>query len=82
MSLRIRRLAVVSLAALALTAGGVATAAFASASAGPAQAVSYPGPDGADSYQGGGHERPLRFGPFEFPRAGTVSGGFAWNTRG
>jgi hypothetical protein len=81
MSLQIRRFAVVSLAALALTASAAATAA-ASASAGPAHTVSRPAADDFDGYSGGGrHERPLRFGPFEFPRSGTISGGFSWGVR-
>jgi hypothetical protein len=83
MSLRIRRLAVVSLAAVALTAGGAATAS-ASVAVPSAQEMSSPGPD-FDGYpgngHGNGHDRPLRFGPFEFPRTGSVSGGFAWDMR-
>ncbi|MEV0638494.1 hypothetical protein AB0I77_26845 [Streptomyces sp. NPDC050619] len=83
MSLLLRRAAVVSLAALALTAGGTVAA---SASALPAPVVSGPGPDGfgddgGNGGGGGGHyEHPLRFGPFEFPRSGSISGGFAWGT--
>ncbi|MFJ8079044.1 hypothetical protein ACIQ6Y_00250 [Streptomyces sp. NPDC096205] len=44
----------------------------------PTQEMAYPGPD-TDGHSGHGHDRPLRFGPFEFPRSGTVSGGFAWD---
>ncbi|MFJ3442753.1 hypothetical protein ACIPM2_16465 [Streptomyces sp. NPDC086081] len=88
MSLRVRRIAVVSLAALALTAGGTALAAAApaqpAAAAAPAQpaaaAIGNPGPDGFGG-GGHGHDRPLHFGPFEFPRYGTVSGGFSWGVR-
>jgi hypothetical protein len=81
MSLQLRRLAVVSFAALALTAGATATAV--SASARPAQAVNQPTADGIDGYPAGGHgyHRPLHFGPFEVPRNGTVSGGFSWAVR-
>jgi hypothetical protein len=78
MSLRVRRFAVVSVAALAVLAGGSATMAAASTQSAPA--VSYPEPDGSGGYPRG-HERPLRFGPFEFPRSGNVSGGFAWGLR-
>lgn len=79
MSLRVRRIAVVSLAALALTAGGTVVAA--SASAQPAAAtVGNPGPEGFGG-GGHGHDRPLHFGPFEFPRYGSVSGGFSWGVR-
>ncbi|MER8222104.1 hypothetical protein ABTZ58_16240 [Streptomyces sp. NPDC094143] len=77
MSLRVRRIAVVSLAALALTAGGTVMAAAASAQP-AAAAIGNPGPDG---FGGGGHDRPLHFGPFEFPRYGSVSGGFSWGVR-
>lgn len=85
MSLRIRRLVVVSLTAVAVTAGG-ATAASASVPERPAQRVAEPGPDfdgfdGFDGHSGNRHDRPLRFGPFEFPRSGEVSGGFAWDMR-
>ncbi|POX45090.1 hypothetical protein C3489_35025 [Streptomyces sp. Ru71] len=70
-----------SVAALAVLAGGVATAASASAQpAQSAEALAYPGPGGSDDYHGG-HDRPLRFGPFEFPRYGTVSGGFTWGLK-
>jgi hypothetical protein len=34
-----------------------------------------PGPDF------GGHDRPLHLGPFEFPRNGSLSGGFSWGMR-
>ncbi|WP_217242911.1 hypothetical protein [Streptomyces sp. AC555_RSS877] len=71
MSLLLRRVAVVSLAALALTAGGTAAA---SATAVPAPAFGSPGPDGF----GGRHQQPLHFGPFEIPRSGSISGGFSW----
>jgi hypothetical protein len=74
MSLRVRRIAVVSLAALALTAGGTVVAAGASAQA-AATTVVYPGPDG---FGGGRHDGPLHYGPFEFPHYGSVSGGFSW----
>ncbi|GAA3101829.1 hypothetical protein ACFQ0X_08420 [Streptomyces rectiviolaceus] len=81
MSLRVRRLALVSLAALALTAGGAATA---TASSLPPQAVTYPaypGPDGFGDHEDHDHdhERPLHVGPFDVPREGTVSGGFSWD---
>ncbi|MFF8671341.1 hypothetical protein [Streptomyces sp. NPDC015242] len=79
MSLRVRRMAVVSLAALALTAGGTVTAAAASAQP-AAAAIGNPGPDGFGG-GGHGHDRPLHFGPFEFPRYGSVSGGFSWGVR-
>ncbi|GGL62773.1 hypothetical protein GCM10010129_03000 [Streptomyces fumigatiscleroticus] len=68
MSLLLRRAAVVSLAALALTAGGAVSTA--SASAVPTPAVGHPGPNG--------HEPPMHFGPFEIPKYGSVSGGFSW----
>ncbi|CAL9340079.1 hypothetical protein [Streptomyces sp. enrichment culture] len=79
MSLRIRRLVVVSLAAVAVAAGGAEVASAAVAER-PAEQVAYPGPD-FDGYPGSGHDRPLRFGPFEFPSAGAVSGGFKWDMR-
>ncbi|MDT0387522.1 MULTISPECIES: hypothetical protein [Streptomyces] len=79
MSLRVRRIAVVSLAALALTAGGTVMAAAASAQP-AAAAIGNPGPDGFGG-GGHGHDRPLHFGPFEFPRYGSVSGGFSWGVR-
>jgi hypothetical protein len=79
MSLRIRRLVVVSLAAVAVAAGG-ATAASASVPERPAHAVADPGPD-FDGHHGSRHDRPLRFGPFEFPRSGAISGGFTWDMR-
>ncbi|MFF8844243.1 hypothetical protein ACF08N_16240 [Streptomyces sp. NPDC015127] len=55
------------------------------ASAAPAapSAVSFDGPDGHGDGNGGGHGRggrPIRFGPFEFPANGNISGGFAWDT--
>ncbi|MEU6916770.1 hypothetical protein [Streptomyces olindensis] len=83
MSLRVRRIAVISLAALALTAGGTAAA---GASAQPAATtIGNPGPDGFGGGHGGGHgghhDGPLNFGPFEFPRYGSVSGGFSWGVR-
>ncbi|MET9680151.1 hypothetical protein [Streptomyces coeruleorubidus] len=80
MSLRVRRIAVVSLAALALTAGGTVVAAGASAQP-AATTVVNPGPDGFGGGHGGHHDRPLHFGPFEFPRYGSVSGGFSWGVR-
>ncbi|MEV0241523.1 hypothetical protein AB0I06_16545 [Streptomyces sp. NPDC050674] len=45
--------------------------------------MSYPEPDGTGGANGyhGGRERPLHFGPFEFPRYGSVSGGFTWGLR-
>ncbi|MGW7074447.1 hypothetical protein [Streptomyces sp. NPDC054866] len=77
MSLRLRRLAVVSLAALALTAGGTATAAATSL---PPQAVTYPGPGGYPVPGDHDHdEEPLHVGPFDVPREGAVSGGFRWD---
>lgn len=80
MSSLLRRAAVLSLAALALTAGAGATSAVAAPQA-PA-AVGGPGPDFGDEGRGGfGHDRPLHFGPFEFPRSGTISGGFSWGMR-
>ncbi|GGW91385.1 hypothetical protein [Streptomyces lomondensis] len=87
MSLRVRRIAVISLAALALTAGGTVVAAGASAR--PADTtIGNPGPDGFGGGHGGGHgghgghhDGPLHFGPFEFPRYGSVSGGFSWGVR-
>ncbi|MGW0423322.1 hypothetical protein [Streptomyces sp. NPDC003015] len=78
MALRFRRLVVVSLAALALTAGGAATAA--SASALHPRTVSDGFDDGPGGYPGG-HGRPLHLGPFEFPRSGSISGGFQWGVR-
>jgi hypothetical protein len=79
MSLRVRRIAVLSLAALAFTAGGTVVAA---ASAQPAATtVVNPGPEGFGGGHGGDHDRPLHFGPFEFPRHGSVSGGFSWGVR-
>ncbi|WP_309096475.1 hypothetical protein [Streptomyces sp.] len=81
MSLRVRRIAVVSLAALALTAGGTVMAAAASAQP-AAAAIGDPGSDGfGGGGHGHGHDRPLHFGPFEFPRYGSVSGGFSWGVR-
>jgi hypothetical protein len=82
MSLRVRRIAVVSLAALALTAGGTVVAAAASAQP-AAAAIGDPGSDGfgGGGGHGHGHDRPLHFGPFEFPRYGSVSGGFSWGVR-
>jgi hypothetical protein len=79
MSLRIRRLAVVSLAAVALTAGGAFSASV-SVSAPTAQEMAYPGPDG-DGYPGHGHDRPPRFGPFEFPHRRLSVAALATNTR-
>lgn len=80
MSLRVRRIAVVSLAALALTAGGTVVAAGASAQP-AATTVVNPGPEGFGGGHGGHHDGPLRFGPFEFPRYGSISGGFSWGVR-
>ncbi|MER7401796.1 hypothetical protein ABT373_04730 [Streptomyces sp. NPDC000070] len=82
MSLRVRRIAVVSLAALALTAGGAVVAAGASALP-AATTVVNPGPEGfgGGGGHGGHHDGPLHFGPFEFPRYGSVSGGFSWGVR-
>ncbi|MFD0315532.1 hypothetical protein [Streptomyces flavalbus] len=77
MSSLFRRSAVVAVAAVALTAGLGATAASARPATAPV-AVN-PGPDGG--FHGGGHDRPLHFGPFEFPRHGSVSGGFSWGMR-
>jgi hypothetical protein len=69
MSLSLRRAAVVTLAALALTAGGAVSAATA------APAV----PAAANLGPGGHHgEPPMHFGPFEIPKFGSVSGGFNW----
>ncbi|GGW34278.1 hypothetical protein [Streptomyces caelestis] len=77
MSLRVRRIAVVSLSALALTAGGTVVAAGASAQP-AATTVVNPGPDGLG---GGHHDGPPHYGPFEFPRYGSVSGGFSWSVQ-
>jgi hypothetical protein len=74
MSLSLRRAAVVSLAALALTAGGAVSAAGAAEVSAPA--VVSPGPGGGGF--NGGHEPPMHFGPFEIPKFGSVSGGFSW----
>ncbi|MFI8190841.1 hypothetical protein ACIF8T_18850 [Streptomyces sp. NPDC085946] len=63
-------------AAFALTAGGAVTAT--STSAVPAPVVDEPAPQG---FGHGGHGRPLHFGPFEFPRYGSLSGGFSWGAR-
>ncbi|MFC7984407.1 hypothetical protein [Streptomyces sp. NPDC057336] len=76
MSLKLRRAAVVSLAALALTAGGAVSAAGAAEAS--AAAVAALGPDGGGHGSRGGHEPPLHFGPFELPKFGSVSGGFSW----
>ncbi|ANB04666.1 hypothetical protein SAM40697_0704 [Streptomyces ambofaciens] len=75
MSFSLRRVAVVSLAALALTAGGAVSAAGAAEVSAPA-AVTSPGPGGGGF--NGGHEPPMHFGPFEIPKFGSVSGGFSW----
>ncbi|WP_151774068.1 hypothetical protein [Streptomyces abyssomicinicus] len=49
-------------------------------SAGSAAAWAADGPEGHEGQQGQGrHDRPFRFGPFEFPESGNVSGGFAWD---
>ncbi|MEV5339551.1 hypothetical protein AB0K93_13830 [Streptomyces sp. NPDC052676] len=80
MSSLLRRTAVVSLTALALATGVGATSAVA-AVPGQAPAVLGPGPDDFGGGNGRGHDRPLHFGPFEFPRNGTISGGFSWGTR-
>ncbi|WDV53811.1 hypothetical protein PV963_27350 [Streptomyces coeruleorubidus] len=43
-----------------------------------------PGADefgGGQGGHGGHHDGPLHFGPFEFPRYGSVSGGFSWGVR-
>ncbi|MFE5603647.1 hypothetical protein ACFQ8O_31205 [Streptomyces coelicoflavus] len=80
MSLSLRRATVVSLAALALTAGGAVSAAGAAPLSAPA--VASMGPGGGGEGGGGGfngrHEPPLHFGPFEIPKFGSVSGGFSW----
>ncbi|MEU8956012.1 hypothetical protein AB0C93_17105 [Streptomyces sp. NPDC048518] len=81
MSFRVRRMAALSLAVVAVMAGGVASAA--SASARPAHVTTYPEPDDSgvypDSYHH--HDRPLHVGPFDVPRQGAVSGGFRWDVR-
>jgi hypothetical protein len=78
MTMQFRRLAVVSLTALALVTGAAATAV--SAPAQPVRTAHQPTADGIDGYPGSGHgpKRPLHFGPFEIPRHGTVSSGFSW----
>ncbi|MFB7084532.1 hypothetical protein [Streptomyces sp. NPDC056296] len=76
MSFSLRRAAVVSLAALALTAGGAVSAASAAPVSAPA--VASPGPGGGGGGFNGGHEPPMHFGPFEIPKFGSVSGGFSW----
>ncbi|MEU2559580.1 hypothetical protein ABZ626_09635 [Streptomyces longispororuber] len=82
MTLRMRRLAVVSLTALALAGGGAGAA---SAAAPPAPAVGSVGADTLDDDWGHHHDhhhdRPLYFGPFEVPRQGQVSGGVSWDAR-
>ncbi|MDI3423930.1 hypothetical protein [Streptomyces luteolus] len=82
MSQQLRRLAAVSLMALALTAGGATAATTASAaSPQPAQTGAYPDPGSLNSYSGHHDGDPLRFGPFDVPRNGTISGGLSWNVR-
>ncbi|MFG3251184.1 hypothetical protein [Streptomyces sp. NPDC048187] len=78
MSLSLRRAAVVSLAALALTAGGAVSAATAAPQSAPAVASMGPGGGEGGGGYNGGHEPPLHFGPFEIPKFGSVSGGFSW----
>ncbi|MCM1940656.1 hypothetical protein NC239_20860 [Streptomyces sp. G3] len=80
MSLSLRRAAVVTLAALALTAGGAVSAAGAAPQSAPAVSSMGPGggEGGGDGFGGGRHEPPLHFGPFEIPKFGSVSGGFSW----
>jgi hypothetical protein len=71
----------VSLAVLAFTAGGAVVAVGTSAQPAAATVVN-PGSDGfGGGGHGHGHDRPLHFGPFEFPRYGSVSGGFSWGVR-
>ncbi|MFV0137776.1 hypothetical protein ACLGIH_32075 [Streptomyces sp. HMX87] len=71
----LRRAALVSLVALAVTAGGAVSAAGAAPL--PAPGVISPGPGGGHGGHGG-HEPPMHFGPFEIPKYGSVSGGFSW----
>ncbi|CAM5236278.1 hypothetical protein STENM36S_09131 [Streptomyces tendae] len=78
MSFSLRRAAVVSLAALALTAGGAVSAAAAAPLPAPAVASMGPGGEGGGDGFGGRHEPPMHFGPFEIPKFGSVSGGFSW----
>lgn len=85
MSLRFRRMAVVSFAAVAVMVGGAATAA---ASAPSDHTSRYPGPGVSDTYGDhdhpayhGDHDHPMRVGPFDVPRHGTVSGGFTWDVQ-
>ncbi|CAL9352606.1 hypothetical protein [Streptomyces sp. enrichment culture] len=78
MSFSLRRAAVVSLAVLALTAGGAVSAAAAAAPSAPAVAQAGPGGEGGGEGFGGRHEPPMHFGPFEIPKFGSVSGGFSW----
>jgi hypothetical protein len=67
MSSLLRCAAALSLAALAVTAGAGAASA-ATVTPGPT-AISHPDP----------HDDTLQFGPFQVPRYGNVSGGFAWD---
>jgi hypothetical protein len=63
----IRRAAAISAVSIALLAGGAAPSAFAA-------------PADFDGRGRHGHERPIMFGPFEVPRNGHVTAGFAWGT--
>ncbi|OKK05819.1 hypothetical protein AMK26_06785 [Streptomyces sp. CB03234] len=67
-----RRAAAISVVAITLAAGGAAPSAFAAPSS---PAVDIDGPGGRR-----GHDRPMNFGPFEVPRNGHVTAGFAWGT--
>ncbi|MBP2404594.1 hypothetical protein SNS2_3208 [Streptomyces netropsis] len=67
----IRRAAVVALTALMLGLSGGALATAASAE------PSNDGHEWGERHHHGGP--PVHFGPFEVPRFGSVSGGFAWN---